>query len=171
MTILLCSARGFACLACEKTYLVTSLETIAWAIVSKAKLRYKRQPNVLILFDCHESTVSFCFYTWICWVWTVRWISIGRISCRFSAYNSWGSLDFYPQPSPFLDKWCEDVNNVNLNIFCPHLFRFTFPKLYVLSSIIQNESHYSHMYSPTLHDPILPHVQSLREYALACLAT
>ena len=64
-------------------------------------------------------------------------------------------LDFYPQPFPFLDKWCEDVNNVNLNIFCPYLFRFTFPKLYVFTSIIQNESHYSHMYSPTLHVPTL----------------
>ena len=33
------------------------------------------------------------------------------------------------------------------------------------------ESHYSHMCSTTLHDPILPHVQYHREYALACLAT
>ena len=59
-------------------------------------------------------------------------------------------LDFYFQPSPFLDKWCKDVNNldVNLNIFCPYLFKFTFPKLYVFTSIIQHESNYSHMYSP-----------------------
>ena len=33
------------------------------------------------------------------------------------------------------------------------------------------ESHYSHMYSSTLHDPILPHVQFHWEYALGCLAT
>ena len=34
-----------------------------------------------------------------------------------------------------------------------------------------DESHYSHMCSSTLNDPILPHVHFLREYALACLAT
>ena len=34
-----------------------------------------------------------------------------------------------------------------------------------------NESHYSHMCSSSLHDPIFPHVQFQQEYALACLAT
>ena len=33
------------------------------------------------------------------------------------------------------------------------------------------ESHYSHMCSSSLHDPIFPHVQFQQEYALACLAT
>ena len=32
-------------------------------------------------------------------------------------------------------------------------------------------SHYSHMYSSTLHDPIFPHVQFHWEYALGCIAT
>ena len=35
----------------------------------------------------------------------------------------------------------------------------------------ESESHYSHTYSSTLHEPILPHVQFHREYALACLVT
>ncbi len=35
----------------------------------------------------------------------------------------------------------------------------------------ENESQYSHMCISLLHDPILPYVHTLREYALACLAT
>ena len=35
----------------------------------------------------------------------------------------------------------------------------------------RGESHYSHMYSSTLHDPIFPHVQFHWEYALGCIAT
>ena len=34
-----------------------------------------------------------------------------------------------------------------------------------------SESHYSHMCSSTLHDPIFPHVQFHWEYALGCIAT
>ena len=35
----------------------------------------------------------------------------------------------------------------------------------------KGESHYFHMCSSSLHDPIFPHVQFQQEYALACPAT
>ena len=40
-----------------------------------------------------------------------------------------------------------------------------------LSEALSGESHFSHMCSSTLHDPIFPHVHFQQEYALACLAT
>ena len=59
----------------------------------------------------------------------------------------------------FVDNWMEFEKQMEISTLSKNKNSYGDDK---------NESPYSLMYSPSLHDPILPHVQTFHEYALAC---